>query len=125
MAGLSMEEDASCSPSGICEDIKATADIPLQQPSPRPVSDTVTDGPSMLSLGTEHNPPDAIAVEHTAICHTCSSDVEAPSSPSPSIPVLNDFLPIGMLLPLNSVVSLSEHASFFARISFSDASLHR
>ena len=68
MAGLSMEEDASCSPSGICEDIKATADIPLQQPLPRPVSDTVTDGPSMLSLGTEYNSPDAIAVEHTAIC---------------------------------------------------------
>lgn len=106
MAGLSMEEDASCSPSGIREDIKATADIPLQQPSPRPISDRVTDGPSTLSLGTEHNPPDAIAAEHTAICHTSSSEIEAPSSPSPSTPVLNDFLPIGMVTFEHSRLSI-------------------
>ena len=96
------------------QDITATTDLPSQLPSPPPVTDIVTDGPSTRSLGTEHiehRPPDAIVVEHTAVGHTPSSDVEVPSSPSPT-PVLDDFLPIGMLLPLDSSVALSEHASF-------------
>lgn len=53
-AALSMEEDASYSPSAIREDITATADIPPQLPSPSPVADVVIDGPSTRSLGPEH-----------------------------------------------------------------------
>ena len=49
-AGLSMEEDASCSPLAVREDITSTADILPQLPSPSPVADVVIDGPS----GTEH-----------------------------------------------------------------------
>ena len=58
----------------------------------------------------EHRPPDANLVEHTTVSHIPSRDVKAPSSPPP-IPDLNDFPPIGMLLPWDSSVVLSEHAS--------------
>ena len=53
MAGLSMEEDDSYSPSAIREDIcTATADLP---PQPTVTIDIAIDGPSSSrSLGTEH-----------------------------------------------------------------------
>ena len=108
-----MEEEASYSTLGIREETTPTLDTP-RLPSPSPVTDVVTDSPSARSLGAkniEHHPPDAIVVDHTAVGHTPSSDIEIPSSPS-AIPVLNDFLPIGMPLSLGSSVVLSEHASF-------------
>ena len=114
MVGLSMGEDASYSPSAIREHITPTAGIPPWLPSPSLVVDEVIEGPSTRSLSTEHiehRPPDANLVEHTTIGHTPSRDVEAPYSPPP-IPDLNDFPPIGRLLPLDSSVVLSEHASF-------------
>jgi hypothetical protein len=49
-----MEMDASHSTSAIRKDITATADLPLQLPSPFPVTDIGTDGPPERSLGTEH-----------------------------------------------------------------------
>ena len=113
-AGLSMGEDVYYSPSAIREDNTATAGLPPRLPSPSLVVGEDIEGPSTHSLSTEHiehRPPDAILVEHTAIGHTPSRDVEAPSSPPP-IPALNDFPPIGMLLPLDSSVVLSEHTSF-------------
>ena len=92
------------------EEITATADIP---PPPQlstlsRVTDVAIDDPSQSSLVTEHighRPPDTIVGEHSAVSHAPSSDVEVPSSPTP---VLGKFLPIGMLLPLNSAVVLSE-----------------
>ena len=103
-AGMSLEE--------VREEITATADIP-----PPPQSSTLSrgtdvaiDDPSTCSFGTEHieqRPPDAIVGEHSAVSHAPSSDVKVPSSPTP---VLRNFLSIGMLLPLNSAVALSEHA---------------
>ena len=108
-----MGEVASCSPSAIREDITPTAGLPPRLPSPSLVVDEVIECPSTRSLSTEHIEhrfPDANLVEHTTIGHTPSRDVEAPSSPPP-IPGLNYFLSIGMLLPLDSSVVLSEHAS--------------
>ena len=105
-----MTEDASYSTSvtRIHEDITATTDfLPSKPPSP-PVTDLAVDGLSMCSLSTElmgHRSPDAIVVEHTAIGHTPLSNVEIPFSSSPT-PVLKGFLPIGMLLPLDSAISL-------------------
>ena len=102
-AGMSIED--------VREEITATADIP---PPPQlstlsRVTDVAIDDPSQRSLGTDHieqRPPDAIVGEHSAVSYAPSSDVEVPSSPTP---VLGNFLPIGMLLPLNSAVALSEH----------------
>jgi hypothetical protein len=54
---------------------------------------------------------DAIIVEHPTVGHTSSTDVELPSSPSPT-PVQDDFLPIGMLLRLVSAVPRSKHTYF-------------
>lgn len=105
-----MKEDASYSTSvtQIHEDITATTDfLASQLPSP-PVTDLAIDGLSTFSLSTElmgHRSPDVIVVEHTAVGHTPLSDVEIPFSSSPT-PVLKDFLPIGMLLPLDSAISL-------------------
>ena len=105
-AGMNMEE--------VREEITATADIP---PPPQPstlsrVTDVAIDDLSKRSLGTEHIEqcsPDTIVGEHPAVSHAPSSDVEVPSSPTP---VLGNFLSIGMLLPLNSAVALSEHTFF-------------
>ena len=102
-AGMSMEE--------VREEITTTADIP---PPPQlstlsRVTDVAIDDPSKRSLGTEHigqRPPDAVVEEHSTVSHAPSSDVEVPSSPTP---VLASLLPIGMLLPFNSAVALSEH----------------
>ena len=109
-----MGEVASCSPSAIREDITPTAGLPPRLPSPSLVGDEVIEGPSTHSLSTEHiehHSPDVNLVEHTTIGHTPSRDAEAPSSPPP-IPDLHDFPPIGMLLPLDPSVVLSEHTSF-------------
>ena len=114
MAGLSMEEEASYFPPAIREDITPAAGLPPQLPSPSPVVDAVNEGPSARSLSTEHiehRPPDAKLVDRTTVDHTPSRDVEASSSPAPT-PVVNDSPPIGMLLPLDSSVALSERASF-------------
>ena len=101
-AGMSMEE--------VREEITTTADIP-----PPPQLSTLSrvtvaiDDPSKRSLSTEHigqRPPDAVVEEHSTVSHAPSSDVEVPSSPTP---VLASLLPIGMLLPFNSAVALSEH----------------
>ena len=92
-----MEEEASYSTLGIREETTPTLDTP-RLPSPSPVTDVVTNGLSTRFIGTEdieHHPLDAIGVEHTAVCHTPSGDIEIPSSPS-ATPVLDDFLPIGM-----------------------------
>ena len=108
-----MGEDASYSPSAIREDNTPTAGLPPRLPSPPLVVDEVIEGPSTCPLSTEHiehRPPDANLVEHTTVGHTPSRDVEAPSSPPP-IPVVNDFPLIGMLLPWDSSIVLSEHAS--------------
>ena len=96
------------------EEITATAHIP---PPPQlstlsRVTDVAIDDLSKRSLGTEHieqRSPDTIVGEHPAVSHGPSSDVEVPSSPTP---VLGNFLSIGMLLPLNSAVALSEHTFF-------------
>ena len=72
------------------------------------------DGLSTRSICTEHiehRPPDSIVVEHTSVGQTLSSDVEVPTSRSRT-PVLNDFLPVGTLLPLDPPVTLSESTSF-------------
>ena len=100
---MSMEE--------VREEITTTADIP---PPPQlstlsRVTDVAIDDPSKRSLGTEHigqRPPDVVVEEHSTVSHAPSSDVEVPSSPTP---VLASLLPIGMLLPFNSAVALSEH----------------
>ena len=84
--------------------IAGTADIP---PPPQlstlsRVTDVAIDEPSKRSLGTEHVeqcPRDAFVGEHPAVSHAPSGDVEVPLAPTP---VLGNFLPIGMLLPLNS-----------------------
>ena len=107
-----MEEDASDSSLAIREDITG---IPPQLPSPPSATEMAIGGPLTRSLGTEyieHHPPDVILVEHTVVGHTPSSDVEVPTPRSPTQTVLNDFLPISMLLPLDSVITLSEHAFF-------------
>ena len=93
------------------EEITTTAAIPppSQLSTLSQVTDVTVDDPSKRSLPTEHleqRPPDGIVGEHSAVSHTPSSDVEVPSSPTP---VHGNFLPIGMLLPLNSAVALSEH----------------
>ena len=109
IAGLSMKEDASYSPSAIREDITATTDLPSQLLSPLPVTDTAIDGPSRRSLGTghtEHCPPDAIVVDDTAVSHTHLSDVNASTSRPPTpVTLFNDGLPIGMLLSLDSAIT--------------------
>ena len=104
--GQGSTKDASLSTLGVREEITAITDIPPQLSSLAPVTNVAIDGPSKRSLVTEHieqRPPYAVVVEHSAISHTPSSDVEVPSSPTLG-------LPIGMLLPLNSAVTLSEHA---------------
>ena len=108
-----MEEEASYSTLGIREETMPTLDT-HQPPSPSPAADVVTNGLSTRSLGTEnieHHPLDAIGVEHTAVGHTPSGDIEIPSSPS-ATPVLDDFLSIGTPLPLGSSDVLSEPDSF-------------
>ena len=88
------------------EEITATTDIPQLSTLPR-VTDVAIDDPSHFSQSTEHieqRPPDAIVVEHSAVGHIPSSDVQIPTSPT--------LGPIGMPFPLNSAVALSEHASF-------------
>ena len=90
--------------------IAGTADIPpLPQLSTLSrVTDVAIDDPSKRSLGTEHIeqcPRVAFVGEQPAVSHAPSSDVEVPLAPTP---VLGNFLPIGMLLPLNSAVALSE-----------------
>ena len=87
---------------------------PTLNTSPPPVTDVSTGGPSTRSPGTdhiEHRRTEAIAAEHIVVGHTPLSDVGVLSPPSRS-PVLDDFLPIGMPLPLDSSISLSERASF-------------
>ena len=101
--GVGMEEDASHYTFGVREEITASADLPHLS---SPLAEVVIDDSSTRSLGTEHiehRPPDSTVLEHSAVSHTPSSDVEVPSSPTPG-------LPIGMLFPLNSVVVPSEHA---------------
>jgi hypothetical protein len=53
-AGLSMEKDASDFASAIRKDTTAIPDFPPQLPSPSPVTNVATDGPSTRSLSTEH-----------------------------------------------------------------------
>ena len=105
--GQGSTKDAFLSTLGVREEITAIPNIPPQLSSPVPVTGVVAiDGPSKRSLVTEHieqRPPHAIVVEHSAVSHTPSSDVDVPSSPTLG-------LLIGMLLPLNSAVALSEHA---------------
>ena len=94
----------------VCDETTATADIP---PPPQlsalsRVTDVPIDDPSKHSLGTEHieqRPADAVVGEHSAAGHAHSSDVHVLSSPTLG-------LPIGMLVPLNSTVALSESAAF-------------
>ena len=72
------------------------------------------DGLSTRSICTEHiqhRPLDSIVVEHTSVGQTLSSDGEVPTSRSRT-PVLVDFIPIGMLLPLDSALTLSEYTLF-------------
>jgi hypothetical protein len=69
-AGLSMEKDTSDSASAIREDITATADLPPQSPSPSPVTNVATDGPSTRSLGTERierHPLDPAYCQHDIV----------------------------------------------------------
>ena len=109
-----MEEDASDPPLAIRKGVTATPDILPRLPSPPPGSEIAIDGLSTRSLCTEHIeycPPDSIVVEHTSVGQTLSSDVEVPTSRSRT-PVLNDFLPVGTLLPLDPAVTLSEYISF-------------
>ena len=80
---------------------------PMHLSIPEPSASTT---PSTSKIST--SPPDAIAVERTAASHTVSDDVGGPSSPSPS-PVLANMLPPGLLLPSDSVVTGSDHDSFF------------
>ena len=90
------------------EEITATTDIPPQLSTLSRVTDVAIDDPSNFSQSTDHieqRPPDAIIVEHFAVGHTPSSDVQGPSSHTLG-------LPIGMPFPLNSVIALSEQASF-------------
>ena len=104
-----MEEEASYSALGIREE-----STPTLNTSPPPATDVATGGPSTRSPGAEHiehRRTEAIAAEHTVVGHTPLSDVEALSSTSRT-PVLDDFTPIGMPLPLDSSISLSERASF-------------
>ena len=103
-----MEEDASHSALGDREEITATADIPPQLSPLSPVTDVAIGDPSTSSLGTEHidhRLPDAIVIEHSAVSHAPSSDAEVSSSPT----LLSNLFPMGMLLPLNSAATLSEH----------------
>ena len=112
--GFSMKEEASYSTLGNREEATPNLDTP-HLPLPSLVTNVATDdGPPTCSLGTEnieHRPPDAIVVEHTAVGHTPSSDIETLSLPS-ATPVLDNFLPIGMPLALGSSVVLSEPAVF-------------
>ena len=104
-----MEEEASYTTRGIREETTPTLNA-----SPPPVTDVATGGPSTRSPGTEHiehRRTQVIAVEHTVVDHTPLSDVEALSSTSHT-PVLDDFTPIGMPLPFDLSISLSERASF-------------
>ena len=59
-----------------------------------------------------------VAVEHTPVSGTLLGDLSIPlsASPSPGSPVLDD-IPIGLLLPPDSAVTLSDHA-LLRRISF-------
>ena len=104
-----MEEEASYSALGIREE-----STPTLNTSPPPVTDVATGGPSARSPGTEHiehRRTEAIAAEHTVVGHTPWSDVEILSSTS-RILVLDNFLSIGMPLPLDSPTALSERPSF-------------
>ena len=99
-ADLNMEEAR--------EEITATADIPPQMSTLSRVTAVAINDPSKGSPSTEHieqRPPDTIVAERSAVGHTRSSDVQILSSPTLG-------LPIGMLLPLNSAVALSEAAYF-------------
>ena len=103
--GVGTEEGASHSTFGVREETTASADSPPQLSSAPPVVGVVIDDSSPRSLGTEHiehRPPDTIVLEHSAVSYTPSSDVEV--LPSPTL-----GLPIGMLLPLNLAIALSEH----------------
>ena len=77
-----------------------TMSLSIPEPSTSPL-------PSILKAST--SPPDVVAVEHTAVSHTASGDLNVPSSSSPT-PVLHDMLPIGLLLLPNSTVTGSDHA---------------
>ena len=105
--GMSMKEDTTYSILANRENTTATADISPQLPSLPPVTDVIIAGLLTRPRCTEHD------AEHTAVGHASSSDVEVPSSFSPT-PVLSDFLriPIGALLPSGSAVALSKPASF-------------
>ena len=100
-----MEEEASYSTLGIREETTPTLNT-----SPPPVA---TGGPSTCSPGTEHiehRRTEAIAEEHATVARIPLSDVEALSSTSRT-PVLDDFIAIGMPLPFDLSISLSERAS--------------
>ena len=104
-----MEEEASYSTLRIREETTPTLNT-----SPPPVTDVATGGPSTRSPGTEHiehRRTEAIAIEQSAVGRTPLSDVEALSS-TPRTPILDDFTPIGMPLPFDLSISLSERASF-------------
>jgi hypothetical protein len=65
-----MEKDASDSASAIRKDITAVPDFPPQLPSPSPVTEVATDGPSTHSLGTEHiehHPLDPAYCQHDIV----------------------------------------------------------
>ena len=104
-AGMSMEEDAYLPTLANRENIPATADIPHQVSPLSPSTDAAIDGISTHTEHTEHRPPVAIVLEHSAVSHAPSSDVQVPSSRTLG-------LPIGMLLPLNSAAALSDHTFF-------------
>ena len=104
-----MEEEASYSTLGVREETTPTLNT-----SPPPFTDVATGGPSTHSPGTEHiehRRTEAFAVEHAAVGRTPLSDVEALSSTSRTL-VHDDFIPIGMPLPFDLSISLSERASF-------------
>ena len=102
---MGTEEGASHSTFGVREEITASADSPPQLSSAPPVVGVVIDDSSPRSLGAEHiehRPPDSIVLERSAVSHTPSCDVEVSSSPTLG-------LPIGMLLPLNLAIALSDN----------------
>ena len=107
-AGMSVEQNASCSTSATHENI--TAGI---SPQLSPVADMVIADLLTRPLRTDHD------AEHNVVGHTSSSGVEVLSSSSPT-PVLDDFLPNGALLLLGSSVAYLSPL-FFARPSFSNA----
>ena len=115
-AGMSMEEDAYYSTLANRENISVTADISHQLSPLSPCTDAAIDGFSTRTEHIEHRPSDAVAVEQSVVshAHAPSSDVQVPSSRTLG-------LTIGMLLPLNSAVALSDH-TFFSLESHSQMS---